>query len=213
MFRAAKTVLAATLKNYPSVFLPIAALREGPKKRLVRKTTDIVIEGYWRCGNHFAVYAFEVAQGGRVDIAHHFHAQAQLMLAARWGVPAVLLIREPLEAVASATVFLEQEDPRPLLRFYNLFHARLDDYVDRFVVSDFPVTVNDFGSVIAAVNEKFGRNFKTFQQHAGATCRSGSPDSRRARAEHGGRRQPRCRCPRPTRPGSRSRCLQRLARR
>ena len=63
--------------------------------------------------------------------------------------PPCLLIREPLEAVASATVFLEQEDPRPLLRFYNLFHERLEDYVDRLVVSDFPVTVNDFGSVIA----------------------------------------------------------------
>lgn len=160
--RAAKTVLAAALKNYPAVFLPIAALREGPKKRLVRRTTDVVIEGYWRCGNHFAVYAFQVAQGGPVDIAHHFHAQAQLMLAARWGVPAVLLIREPLEAVASATVFLEQDDPRALLRFYNLFHGRLGAYVDRLVVSDFPVTVSDFGRVIAAVNEKFGRSFKPF---------------------------------------------------
>ncbi|HMP06307.1 MAG TPA: hypothetical protein PJ982_08165 [Lacipirellulaceae bacterium] len=162
MFRVHKNVIAAALKNYPAIFWPIAALREGTKKRLVRRTSDIVIEGFWRCGNHFAVYAFQVAQGGRADIAHHFHAQAQLMLAARWGVPAILLIREPTEAVASATVFLEHDDPRPLLRFYNLFHSRLVGYVDRLVVSDFPVTVNDFGGVIAAVNARFGRSFAAF---------------------------------------------------
>jgi hypothetical protein len=162
MFGTAKILLSARLKNYPAIYLPIARLREGPKKRLVRKSTDVVIEGFWRCGNHFATYAFMVAQGGHADVAHHFHAPAQLMLATRWGVPAVLLIREPIEAVASTTVYLQKQEPRPFLTFYNTFHMALGAYVSRLVVSDFPVTVGDFGAVIDAVNAKFGRDFKTF---------------------------------------------------
>lgn len=180
MLNVAKILLSARLKNYPAIYWPIARLREGPKKRLVRRSTQLVIEGYWRCGNHFATYAFMVAQGGQAEVAHHFHAPAQLMLAARWGVPAVLLIREPVEAVASATVFLETEDPRPLLVFYNTFHQCLADYVDRLVVSDFPVTVGDFGAVIEAVNAKFHTNYQPFD----STPEQLAEVDRRIREEH-----------------------------
>jgi hypothetical protein len=180
MLNVAKILLSAKLKNFPAIYWPIARLREGPKKRLVRRSTQIVIEGYWRCGNHFATYAFMVAQGGQADVAHHFHAPAQLMLAARWGVPAVLLIREPVEAVASATVFLENEDPRPLLVFYNTFHKCLASYADRLVVADFPVTVGDFGAVIEAVNAKFGTSYLTFD----STPEQLAEVDRRIRDEH-----------------------------
>lgn len=165
----AKLLLSAKLKTIPGIYAPLARLREGSKKRMVRRTTDIVIEGYWRCGNHFATYAFLVAQGKPMEVAHHFHAPAQLMLAVRWGVPAVLLIREPLEAIASATVYLEKDDPRGFLKFYNTFHAPLVSLAPRLVVSDFPRTVGDFGSVIAAVNQKFGRDFAPFS-HMPENC-------------------------------------------
>ncbi|HYO26093.1 MAG TPA: hypothetical protein VEQ85_14215 [Lacipirellulaceae bacterium] len=180
MVSTTRVLLSVRIKSYPALFRPIALLREGGKKRCVRRTTDLVIEGYWRCGNHFAVYAFLVAQGKHVDVAHHFHAPAQLMLAARWGVPAVLLIREPVEAVASATVFLMREDPRPLLAFYNAFHERLLDYVDRLVVSDFPITVGDFGAVIEAVNAKYHTHYLPLE----GTPEQRAEIDRRIREEH-----------------------------
>jgi hypothetical protein len=145
------------------LFLPIARLREDGKRTVVRRDSDIVIEGYWRCANHFAVNAFIVAQPRPVHVAHHFHAPAQLMLAVRWNVPPLLLIREPVAAVSSATVYLEHDDPRPLLTFYNIFHEALLPYRDQLVVSNFPRTVNDFGSVIAEINERYGRSYALFQ--------------------------------------------------
>lgn len=166
MFDVAKLLLSAKLKTYPGIYVPLARLREGQKKRLVRRTTDVVIEGTWRCGNHFATYAFIVAQPRPVEIAHHFHAPAQLMLAVRWGVPAILLIREPIEAVASATVYLEKDDPRGFLKFYNTFHKAVVGIADQLVVSDFPRTVGDFGSVIAEVNRRYGRHFAMFHDTA-----------------------------------------------
>lgn len=162
-FEVARLPLFAKLKAIPTVFLPIARWRTNDKRQVVCRDSDIAIEGYWRCGNHFATYAFMVAQDRPVKVAHHFHAPAQLMIAADWGVPAVLLIREPIEAVASSTVYLEQDDPRTFLRFYNAFYAPLPRYASRLVVSDFSTTVGDFGRVIAAVNKTYNRSFKRFE--------------------------------------------------
>jgi hypothetical protein len=180
-----RVVLAARIKTHPSVFLPIARLREDGKRTVVRRDSDLVIEGYWRCANHFAVNAFIVAQPGPVHVAHHFHAPAQLMLAVRWNVPALLLIREPVAAVSSATVFLEHDDPRPLLQFYNIFHEALVPYREQLVVSDFPRTTNDFGSVIAEINERYARSYALYR---------GTPEERERvealiREEHSGNMQ------------------------
>ena len=147
----------------PAIFLPIARLRENHKRTLVRRTSDLVIEGYWRCGNHFATYAFIQSQPRPVHVAHHFHAPAQLQLAARWGVPALLLVREPAAAVASATLYLEHDEPAPLLDFYNVFHSSLLAFRDRLVVSNFPRTIGDFADVIREVNERFGRSYSLYQ--------------------------------------------------
>jgi hypothetical protein len=175
-----RVIFYSRLKRYPRIFLPIARWRENYKRRLVRRTSDIVIEGYTRCGNHPALYTFLVAQGRPMDVAHHFHAPAPLMLATKWGVPALLLIRDPLDAVASEAMYFNMETPAPFLRSYINFHAPLVPYVERLVVSDFPQTVGNFSAVLAEVNRKFNRQFR---------LPTGSPEEqseveRLIRAEH-----------------------------
>src|SRR5579885_65924 len=109
--------LASNLaKTHPRLFLTIARHRENHVRKLVDENTDVVIEGYMRCGNYFAVYAFEHAQPGRVRIAHHFHAPAQLMVAARLGVPSILLLRHPRDAVLSALVYYSRWLTPPFAR-------------------------------------------------------------------------------------------------
>lgn len=157
-----RVVLYSWIKRYPALFMPLARWRETHKKRLPRPSTDIVIEGFTRCGNHPAVFAFLVAQKQAVDLAQHFHAPAPLMYAARHGIPAVLLIRKPVECISSAMIYINQPDPTPFLKSYIHFHEPLIPYIDRLVVSDFPQTVGDFGSVIAEVNRKFGRTFDLY---------------------------------------------------
>lgn len=164
MLQTAKIIVSAKLKTYPWLFLPIALLRENFKRRAVTPKTDIVIDGYWRCGNHYATYSFIFAQHKRAVVAHHFHAPSQFMLAIRWGIPAVLLIRDPIDAVASATIYLNRTDPRPLLRFFNIFHKSLLHLRDQIIVADFPTTVNDFGSVIKRVNDHYQRDFMLYRR-------------------------------------------------
>ena len=159
MIKSIDILISIKLKTYPWFFLPIARLREDRKKRVVTSKTDIVIDGYWRSGNHFATYAFILSQHKPTIVAHHFHASSQIILAVRWGVPAVLLLRNPVDAVSSATIFIGKTDPRPLLRCYNIFYNSLLHLRDRIIVSDFPKTVKNFGSVINRVNERYQRDF------------------------------------------------------
>jgi hypothetical protein len=188
MISTTRVLWSVRLKSYPAIFRPIAHLRENSKRRVVRRTSDVVIEGYWRCGNHFATYAFMHAQQRPVAVAHHFHAPAQLMLAARWDVPAVLLIREPVEAVASATVYLHRDDPGTFLEFYRLFHEAVVDLADKVVVSDFPVTVEHFGAVIDALNARYQRQFLPFAGDA-EQCAAVEQMIRNEHAENMGARQ------------------------
>jgi hypothetical protein len=159
MIKSIKVLVSARLKTLPWIFFPIAKIRENFKRRVVTAKTDIVIDGYWRSGNHYATYAFIFAQQKKSIVAHHFHSPSQFILAVRWNVPAVLLIRDPIDAVSSATIFLGITDPRPLLRCYNIFYNSLLHLKDQIIVSDFPTTVKDFGSVVNLVNEHYQRDF------------------------------------------------------
>lgn len=161
---AAKLLVSAHIKTVPALFLPLAKLRENDHRIAIRRDSDILFSGYWRCASHYAVYAFDVSQPRKVNVARHFHAPAQVKLAIRWNVPAVVLVRQPLEAIASATIFLEHEDPLPFLRFYNIYHRSLVEYRDRIVISDFERTTTDFASVIAEVNERYGRRFNLYEK-------------------------------------------------
>lgn len=86
----------AVLSAHPSVYIPFARrkYRDVPNM-LVESDTELVIEGFERSGNTFAVVAFETAQPRPVKTAHHLHAAAQVVSAVRMGVPTLLLIRPP----------------------------------------------------------------------------------------------------------------------
>ncbi|PAP75951.1 hypothetical protein BSZ37_05605 [Rubrivirga marina] len=128
---------------------------------VVHDRTRIVIEGYPRCGNTFATVAFQLAQGTPVEAAHHLHAEAQIVGAAAAGIPTILLIRDPEEAVVSNA----RSFGYPLktaLRDYVLFYRRVLPYREHVVVADFQDVTSDFGAVVGAVNARFGTDFAPF---------------------------------------------------
>jgi hypothetical protein len=152
-----KTLVAA----HPSLALPLARLRGhgypfGPG-------TEVVIEGFPRSATSFAVSAFELAQPVKPDIAHHVHAPAQLVAAARSGIPALLLIRPPEDAVVSLAVREPDRLVGGMLRGWIRFHEPLLPYRGGLVVATFDQVVTDFGQVMERVNERFGTAFVPFQ--------------------------------------------------
>lgn len=153
--------------EHPGLFSGLYRARPAYRDLLVDRETGIVVEGFPRSGNTFAVYALEHAQKGtgreNIRPAHHLHAPAQVMLAAKWKIPCLVLIREPTEAALSLVV----RDPRISLlqafRHYVSFYEVAARYRDNFVLAPFEGVIGDYGTVINDVNERFGTGFRPFQ--------------------------------------------------
>lgn len=146
----------------PALFYPLHALRHPGDSRVVRKDTEIVIEGFPRSGNSFAVAAFELAQARPVRMADHLHVPAQILRAGAYKRPAFLLIREPGPAVRSLCVRFPYLTVAEALRSYYRFYARCLPFSESFVTLPFETLVSDFGGAIERLNQKFGTTFTPF---------------------------------------------------
>ncbi len=153
-----KTIVA----RYPSVALPVQRLRG--RGEVLTDDTEIVIESFPRCASSFAVAAFRLAQEPHASrIAHHTHTPAQVLAAARRGVPALVLLRVPEDAVLSHVVFSPELTPETSLRGYIRFHEPLLRARRQFVTGTFEEVTGAFGTVIERVNARFGTSFRPFE--------------------------------------------------
>jgi hypothetical protein len=150
--------------RYPGLYLPLLRWRYRPGQFQIplREDTELVIDGFLRSGTTFAFTAFEMAQPRKVRVAHHSHAPAQVIAAARAGIPALVLIRPPEDAVLSLVVRLPELSIRQGLRGYVRFYRPLVPYRDRIVVARFEDAVSDLGAVVRRVNERWGTGFAEF---------------------------------------------------
>lgn len=135
---------------------------------LIHSDTELVIEGFPRSGNTFAVTAFRQAQGRPVKIAHHLHAPAQILAGVKRRLPVVVLVRRPEEAVRSLVVRDPSYSVSDALRDYVSFYRAVMPVRDRVVVADFRQVISRYGDVIAAVNRKYGTHYKRFGHAAQA---------------------------------------------
>jgi hypothetical protein len=130
---------------------------------LARPGTAIVIEGSMRCGNTYSVAAFEVANGPDLHVARHLHGAAHVLRAVRLGLPTVVLIRSPRDAVLSYLVRRAEQTPYEALLEYLDFYRTVWRVRDAFVIGLFDRVTSDFGSVIDEVNERFGTSFRRYE--------------------------------------------------
>lgn len=138
-------------------------LRPNLGRVSVFSSPDIVIEGYPRSANSYALCAFKIANGSEMIITSHTHSFVSIKLAVRYKVPTIVLVRDPIDAVASQwfqypTVSLKTE-----LRRYATFYKEILRYVEGIVVVPFESCVSDFGKVIEAVNSKFANSFAIYE--------------------------------------------------
>ncbi len=161
------------VKSNPVAFSSLWRLEESSlhHRKVVRPDFHIVIEGFPRSGNTFSTTAFRLSQDDPdIRIANHFHTVAQFRLAARWGVPALLVIREPRATVLSNAVFHGDLSVPFLIRHYIRFHRSLSGLRGSFVVGDFRDLTTDFGAVINRVNQRFHTAFVCFEHNEANTA-------------------------------------------
>lgn len=140
----------------------------------VGRETELVIEGVPRSANGTTVHGFLERQPRPVAVAHHKHHAAQLLRAAAWDLPAVVLIREPVEAAVSTLALMEEAYLRDgrwtygagltfgdVLHGYVTFYRAVEPVLDRIVIAPFEEVTRDIDETIARVNARFGTAFAT----------------------------------------------------
>lgn len=151
--------------------------------------TELVIDGFQGSGNSFATVAFKSCQERPVRLAHHLHAPVQIIKAVTQGVPVLVTLRDPSDAVVSLVsrwpyIGLEQG-----LRAYIRFYEALTPYLNRMVVSPFDMTTGPINQVFDAVNATFGCDFAVFEPTAANVARIRSKTTLDAEAETHRRRE------------------------
>lgn len=157
--------IRSNIALHPELFFLLVKLKPKSRSIAVGKHTELVIEGFPRSANSFAVGAFRSAQSRPIEIATHLHAPAQIILAARYNIPTLLLIRYPVDAVLSFKSSFpdSQISLKQLFRYYILFYQKLLPYRDGYVLSYFENAIKDFGLEIEKINLKFNTRFERFK--------------------------------------------------
>jgi hypothetical protein len=149
------------LSAQPALYLPLARRRHpGPTPEVIGPDTELVFDGYTRAASTYLVYAFQLAQERPVRMAHHLHAPAQLIEAARRGLPTLVLVREPEESALSQAVQEPHVTVRDALFAHARFHERLLPYRDAFVVADFDEVTRDVRPAVQRLNDRFGTAYR-----------------------------------------------------
>ena len=142
-----------------------AAMRVRAEKRatLARRDTAIVIEGFLRSGNTFSVAAFQIANGPDLHVGRHLHGAPHVLRAVRMGLPTIVLVRKPADAVLSYLIRRDTLTPHDAVLEYLDFYRTAWPARDGFVVGLFDRVTSDFGGVTDEVNARFGTSFRRFE--------------------------------------------------
>ena len=129
----------------------------------VTPETQIVIEGFPRCANTFSVVAFLQSQKERPKVAHHLHSLGQVRRGIQLGIPCLVLIRDPKDAVLSLVIRKNLRRVDLSIEEFINFYGGIQRVRDSVVIADFKDVVSDFGKVIDRVNERFNVSFGRFE--------------------------------------------------
>jgi hypothetical protein len=155
--------LKTNVARSPRLSLPLAWLQG--RRELVDRDTDILIESFPRCASSFAKAAFRLAQEPREPrVASQTHAPGHVIAAVRLNVPALVLVRDPIDAVVSNLFRHPGRGVDGLLRGYLRFYEPLLPHRTGFVTATFEEVIEGgFGSVTRRINTRFGTDFVEFE--------------------------------------------------
>jgi hypothetical protein len=149
------------ISRSPRLFPSMVRIQRKRRNRPVSATDQIVIDGFPRSANTFSSRAFQFANPD-VAASHHMHAPANILLAVRYGVPTVVVIREPVDAILSEVIREPRKRLRRGLLEWNSFYGAVRPVLDHVVVADFATVTTDYSVVIVEVNRRFGTSFAPY---------------------------------------------------
>jgi hypothetical protein len=178
--------LILTTRRHEITWLALVSRRKDYRRALVRRSTGVLIDGYFRSANTFAVEAFR-SVNPTVSISEHLHSPFQFLRAARFGIPAILLIRRSEDAVASELVRSPEKLAEASMKEWIFFYETVMAVADSVVVATFDQVTKDFSQVVQRVSRKFDRDFVPYRHSRSADAATFDAVDRYFRAGKGER--------------------------
>ncbi len=161
------------LAQYPELYIPYThwrdsfSIRGNYGGRLLSHDTDIIIDGFPRSANSFAVSALTLAQHNKIKIAHHRHDPAQIIAAVKKNLPVLVLIRHPKDATVSLIIRNYSFDYtyasiKGVLKQYLQYYQKIIPYKDKIILANFETVTNNFNLVISQINKRFKTDYQNF---------------------------------------------------
>lgn len=123
--------------------------------QLADRDTELVIEGFPRSANTFSEVALYISQGADFKMAHHGHYPVHVKHALALGKPCVVLIRDPMSAVASLIDLGTPDDIGQLLDRYASYYSYILTVIDQVLIWDFTEVTENFPAQVALLNKRF----------------------------------------------------------
>lgn len=147
------------ISTKPLIYCPLARMGKNGF-RVVTHETDLVIEGYPRSGNSYVEAAFRVSQRPGINLAHHTHAAANVLRAAKLNKPCYVLIRAPQDAAISLVIQEPNvQDLKLALLEYERFYKSIAPVLDRICLVPFEIATQDFNTGVKHLNELYKTDF------------------------------------------------------
>jgi hypothetical protein len=151
----ARTALFATPRLSAASWL---VLDPRTRENRIDARTEIVLDGYHRSANSFAKTQFQLANPG-VRVSSHMHNPNAIIIAQRRRIPAVVLIRDPYDAVPSLMQFMVGVSPTNAIRMWTRYYSVAEPYLGEVVVVDFDEAIAGFGGAVRRCNDRWGTDF------------------------------------------------------
>lgn len=140
------------------ILFQLLPFSEKNRWKKVSPEKDICIEGFPRSANSFFSKAFRM-YNPTATAAHHMHAPLQVIKAIEYDIPCVVLIRKPIDAIASVLVVDRTLSTRFAIQSYINFYERVWPVCADVIISDFKDTTQRPHHVIERVNQRYGTSF------------------------------------------------------
>ncbi len=164
LFKRLKFSVRLYLGRYPNLFFPIYGIKKTNKDLFISKETQLVVSAYPRTANTFFVVALEQIQTKPISIAHHLHVPALALEAIKRGLPTVILIRNPKEAIISLVIRENHITLNQAINAYKAFYQCLLVHKNKILIAHFSAIINDLPSIITNINSRFNLNLNNYSQ-------------------------------------------------
>lgn len=146
--------------RHPFLYFSIVGRRESVKRLRAHRDSSLVVEAFPRSANTTSMFALYYAQGKSIKVGHHLHVPAHIVYAVKNNIPCLVIMRQPLDCIASLMVMRKGGNPKNLIKDYISFAQVVKENLDQVVVVDFQrVIAEGLGYAVGLVNERYNTSF------------------------------------------------------